>query len=744
MAFDIVGRRYFESGFAVVPLEGKAPSIKAWQELSNELPSEEQFSQWENNFKNNNIGLVCGKASGVIAFDFDYEGPDQERIESIISELLPLSPIKKRGKKKWTAFYKYSGQPSFSLNRSGQRMIDFLSDGKQTVLPPSIHPETNHPYVWITEDDLLNFPIIDLPIIPDSVLEKIKELSAFDFSKNEAFGTIGGRHDFICSYAWAIIEKVESLDDLAEKMLEYDSTRFKDKPYFSDRKYFRQSPKEAALSVAKRIEKTVIQSKKKQGIDWQIGKKIEDVRSYSIEDAIKDSKRFYFEKETEKGDVIEVPCYQQMAEYLIEKNVLKVSDNGIFIYQDNHWQPIGKIEFMSIISRLNKDDVKPGHVGNFEKVTLMRCFDKRFSSNFGEVDGLMNLKNCILDVKTGKTFSHSSKYLFRQIIDIQYDPNSQCPMWHSFLNDTFNGDKELIQLSQEIIGYILIGGNPFLHRAFVLVGDGRNGKSTFIDVFRMLLGKSTSSVGLKLLDKPFSAVNLDGKIANLVEETPSGEVNAEAFKSAVGGGILTVAHKGFDEYELRVKARFVFACNDLPIFDDKNVSLLDRLVILPFNNYLAEEKRDTFLVDKLKSELPGILNWSIEGAKRVFEKRELIKPAATIKAKEDFRSENDKTYSWFVENIKIEEPSETRFISSKELYEFYCDDISENNTHPLGADKFKKRFKKLVKDECSKKNYFFDAELRNINIASRPRGFNVVSYIGAARERIAMRKVRGY
>lgn len=703
--FGDYAQRYFENGLSVIPIDGKKPMIKEWNKYSESLPTQDDIDKWVTDFSNANIGIVCGKASNLTIVDFDFTGQESEKIEKLLKSILPPSSVVKKGARGWSNFYQYIDVGENKMvNRNGARLVDFLSDGKQTVIPPSIHPDTKSPYLWISPDTLDSIAICDLPKLDNQVISKIMELEFIDLTSAESvFAQRSGRHDVICSYAWAIIEKVSSLEELAKLIYEYDLKKHPDAPYFSDKKYFkRKEPIKSAHDIAKRIEKTVIASKKKKGIDWKIGITIEKSFTVGIDDVVKNTEGFFFtvEKQNKKGEKYfeVIPDYHGMANRLRDENVLKVTNNSILVYRDNYWQNIGNNELMNLICLLNKESIKHTEFAGYEKMIIAKCFDELFFRYTDNIDGMMNLNNCILHVPTGKTISHSSKYSFLNKIEIDYSPQADCHKWSIFLNEIFENDNELINLTQEMLGYILIGGTPFLHRAFVLVGDGRNGKSTFIDVFRKIIGsKSTSAVSIKNLDKPFSAVMLDGKLANLVEETPSGEINAEAFKAAVGGGLLTAAHKGFDEFDLRVKARFIFACNKMPTFDDKGESLLDRLVIIPFNKYFEPDKRDVFLFDKLCLELPGIINWALIGAKRVIERKKLTEPIAVKKALETYKTDSDPFYAWFNEHI---EPGVGMF--SGDIYTHYKVDLERNNNHPLSANNFFRRLAKECKKDAKK------------------------------------------
>ena len=158
----------------------------------------------------------------------------------------------------------------------------------------------------------------------------------------------------------------------------------------------------------------------------------------------------------------------------------------------------------------------PNHLDNFIKLTIAKSFD--MEKSIFKADGLINIANGILDVKSQEIKPHSHQYFFKYILPHKYDPSAECPRFTRFLNFIFDNDPQYIDLTAEIYGYCLLGGNQFLHKSFVLYGSGRNGKSTWLEILQALLGYGNiSSVSLANLTKPFSVVNLDGKLANIVD-----------------------------------------------------------------------------------------------------------------------------------------------------------------------------------------------------------------------------------
>lgn len=171
--FQKVGKILYDKGYSIIPIiKGqKYPLIKNWSEYCAEKADQETFNRWLE-WEGCNIGLCLGEASGVTALDFDN---DVEGLHAEILKIIPDSPIKKKGAKGFTAFYKYSGERSGSLRKGGETVLDILSTGRQTVIPPSVHP-SGAAYEYITADTLENYTGI-LPALGAEVIAKIYKLA---------------------------------------------------------------------------------------------------------------------------------------------------------------------------------------------------------------------------------------------------------------------------------------------------------------------------------------------------------------------------------------------------------------------------------------------------------------------------------------------------------------------------------------------------------------------------------------
>lgn len=175
---------YIERGYSVIPI---APGTKRpgqysqadgwrgmpdWERFHSRLPTELELSIWYT-WPDAGIGLLTGKLSGVIALDRDYDTGGTDALDAMI----PYTPVKKRGAKGYTAFFRYNGERSCSFNINKLRVLDVLSDGRQTLMPGTAHPD-GHTYVYLTEDCLEDFDPHQLPALPDDFLDQVAAVLA--------------------------------------------------------------------------------------------------------------------------------------------------------------------------------------------------------------------------------------------------------------------------------------------------------------------------------------------------------------------------------------------------------------------------------------------------------------------------------------------------------------------------------------------------------------------------------------
>lgn len=156
----------WELGLPVMPLRprSKEAFIMRWQDLKERMPTPQEQAHWLANYMDNNIGLPLGPQSGCVAVDIDTTDPV---LIGIIEKICGYSPWERVGSKGKVMLYRFAGQKGCKIKDIDGKMIcEILSSGNQIVLPPSIHPDTQAPYV---SNVPLQTVVKDLRPLPENV-----------------------------------------------------------------------------------------------------------------------------------------------------------------------------------------------------------------------------------------------------------------------------------------------------------------------------------------------------------------------------------------------------------------------------------------------------------------------------------------------------------------------------------------------------------------------------------------------
>lgn len=697
--------RWVEAGYHCFPTQGKHPHIPAlprdenkkatWLPFKERFPTEEEITRWQKENNYTGVAVLLGKASGIIALDYDCFNNYPKILKYVVD-----SPIIRVGKSpKWMRIYKYNENlPSEKLLlkkvNSVQDGIELLTEGRYFVAD-GIHPGTGKPYFY-TGEHLLDINKETLPEFPlENWLAIRREASKYDAGSTSAGSSEaeGGRHNALVSLAGKLILMGGPETDMVRQLEEKDKT-------FSE-SYFK-THKDTPEKMLKSLLKTDERNKKRMDGYTDISflpKKIEEESlPTKAEQNLKVEEELPAFYTLSKSGI--KPDFLTMSKYLKNKFNFVVTESGNFFYEKTHYVYKTSLELEKIIYGLTDKIAVPSHVDGFKKLARAHCYNNKFFEDMPR--GFLNLANGLVNVRTREILSHSPEHKQKSVLPIIFHKDAVCPQWHYFLKQIFLDDEELIKLTREMFGYVLLGGDPFLQRAFCLYGTGRNGKSTLLHILKKLIGpENYSAVPMKLLEKPFSAVMLDRKIANICEETPADVINAEIFKTVVGGGAIVAAQKGQPEYMLNVQARFIFACNELPVFKDRTKGLEDRLVLIPFDLYLSDEARDYHINSKLESELPGILNWALQGANDLMDWGRLGVPQRIIDLKDEYKRESDSVYDYFKEKLEVIS-DDGGAIGTEMLYAKYADWCRAEGRYSVSRKTFTKTLRHHAKDEFLK------------------------------------------
>ena len=323
------------------------------------------------------------------------------------------------------------------------------------------------------------------------------------------------------------------------------------------------------------------------------------------------------------------------------------------------------------------------------KVLANRIVDTEWFAETTE--GRINFQNGVLDLKMENLLSHSPEFGFRWVLPYDYTPGATAPRWEKFIDEVTLGDKDLAFILQEFVGYIVSGSVYKHHKALWISGGGANGKSTFINIVKDLIGRdSYAVVSIKqIVNDKFASAELDGKLANFCEETsPEDLSDSGPFKNLTGEGEVSAQKKYGASFQFVNRAKLVMSYNEIPKLRDLTEGMLRRPLIVPFDAHFPEGSRDKGLRASLVAELPGIFNWSLAGWKRLEEQGEFTFSQKSKDALGVVRVESDPIEQWVRDFVTFEDEGKGSTYTTRLLYEFFRD---TQGRYCPSFDRFSKR-----------------------------------------------------
>lgn len=295
----------------------------------------------------------------------------------------------------------------------------------------------------------------------------------------------------------------------------------------------------------------------------------------------------------------------------------------------------------------------------------------------------INLQNGVLDLVTMELMPHSSQYGFFYVLPYAYDPNAECPTFDKHLAEVTNGDKGCQNILLEFAGYSVSNDPPWAQKCLLATGGGNNGKSTLFDTFKKLVGEDNhSSLTMDDLVNQQNLATLESKLFNLAEETPNKIYKSDRFKNIVTGGSVTVKTVWIKPYQIKVRAKFIFACNDLPESKDTSYGFFRRFIIVPFNRVFTEKDRDVHMNEKLEAELPGILNKVLAAYKICYKNKKFSESKLVMNIEKEYMHQNDPVREWLVTYDHEFTEKENQFVSFLDMYNSYKSYCDENGEKP--------------------------------------------------------------
>lgn len=339
--------------------------------------------------------------------------------------------------------------------------------------------------------------------------------------------------------------------------------------------------------------------------------------------------------------------HNEFGDELIEAYNIITVNNQLYVYEDGYYQQDEKIIERKMI------DLFPAIKQNqrSEVLSYIRIKTHVRSEDIKVNPYIINLKNTRYDIRSGKCLEFSPEAIEFDRIPVIYDPSAYCADLDKMLNRVFLGDREVINLFEEMVGACLLKRNSY-QKAFILIGSGSNGKSTILDMLEAFLGpRNYSSLPLEKVTDRFNMAELENRLANIGDDIDNVTIkDSGTLKKMISGESITVERKGERPFKLSPYATHIYSANTIPRSFDKSDGFYRRWLLVPFNAKFssADPDYDPLIFEKITTDnaLSYLLNIGIRGASRLIKKGRFTEPASVKEALEHYKTDNSTTLSW--------------------------------------------------------------------------------------------------
>ncbi len=367
--------------------------------------------------------------------------------------------------------------------------------------------------------------------------------------------------------------------------------------------------------------------------------------SFKSEDELEGDKKYaaYFDKEGKFQHNI-------FADNLIHDMHIITLNDTLYVYADGYYKKANALIEQKMIEIYPK--IKSMQRTEVLKYLKIQTYIDPASVHTEEY--IINLANTRYDLRTSTAIPYSSEASEFCRIPVNYNPDAYCADLDKCLNKVFCGDRQVIDLFEEMCGYMLLKNCRF-RKGFILYGGGSNGKSTILNLLKKFIGADNcSTVELEQLGDRFKTAELENKLVNIGDDINRKDIlDTGILKKLFTGESVTVERKGQDPFTLRSYAKLIFSCNEIPRIADKSHGMYSRLTFIPFNATFssADDDFDPFIEDKITTDisLSYLLNMALRGVRRLLGNNHFTECAVAKAALESYKVSNSTVLTWVSE-----------------------------------------------------------------------------------------------
>lgn len=623
---------YLSRGLAIFPVRGKIPLTQNGFKDASTDP--EQWVRWDREFPGCGWAAPTGQLNSFDALDADTPWAVEE-----LEERLSLGPRVRTGRGGMHFYLRHSeGARNWAKRLPG---CDFRGDGGYVVLAGSIH-ENGQPYEWV--EGTADLPLPDTPYW----LSELQQPSSTPSSGGLRY-IQGERNDRLFRLASAVRAKGGDVPAEVRRANEELCS-----PPLSE------SEVQRIVASASRYSPKGTTPAPPETLPL-----------------------FHPDGSPDRAAFVQAAMYTFSLAALQDNEELLIYRDGQFV---TGAAPVLK-GWIEDQFRARGETTSSGFVAETIAAIVRRTYVARKDFN---PPGLVCLANGVLDLTKPALpvlRPHDPSLRFTAKLPVVYDASAISPTFDRFLTEVLPVEADRIEV-RKLFGYCMAPGNQ-LQLAFMFIGEGANGKSTLLGALGALLGEENVAAETlqSLVTNRFATAKLWGKRANICADIPANPLPfTGVLKTLTGGDLARGENKFCHPFYFINDAKLIFSANQLPEVNDRTHAFWRRWFMVRFRETFTG-RADRHLLEKLKDELPGVLNFALLGLADLVEDGDFKPTQTSEQLALEWKQRADPVY-WFVSTQVDKAPG--AWIPKEDLFEEYVQFCETHGCSPRKPEVFGK------------------------------------------------------
>ena len=610
------------------PSPGKTPHIKGWPEEASTDP--ETIRSWWGKWPHANVGVLTGGRSGLVALDVDRRHGGMEALSALEEEYGPLPETLVAHTGGNGRHYLFQLPEERISSKDLCRGVEIKSNGSFIVAAPSRH-ESGGEYQWEDEADPssseiapLPFWVLGLVVLPTHSTNGRRAPHVIEMPDIPP----GARNDTLVSLAGTMQRRAMPAEAIRSALHAVNRLKC--------------SPPLPADELERVLQSALLYRPDASSVPRASGLEIHNTD-------LGNARRLV---EAHGADLRFVPPWKTWLVW--EGNRWRRDEDGAVVRRakkvvNGLYAEAGRDPDPEARKSRARFALKSESEPRLRAMVELAKSETGIPIQPGQLDAnpsLLTVTNGTIDLRNGELLPPCRDHLITRLAPVRYDPKARSPRWESFLAKIFDGNEGLIRYLQRAVGYSLTG-STVEQVFFLLHGTGQNGKSSFLEAVRFILGEYARQTDFTtFLESKSDRIRNDlaglvgARFVTAIESKQKSRLDESAIKQVTGGDTISARFLFREFFEFLPAFKVWLATNHRPDIRGTDDGIWRRVVLVPFNVAIPEAERDRSLGEKLQDEAGGILRWAVEGCLD-WQKHGLGAPPEVTSATGAYREDSD-------------------------------------------------------------------------------------------------------